>query len=59
MSKWITLHDPEAFGKFIFNVDKINAIYEYGDASMIVTDNGKTFMVNESVMDIMDLVAEV
>ena len=42
MSKWITLHDPEAFGKFIFNVDKINAIYEHGDASMIVTDDGKT-----------------
>ena len=58
MSKWITLHDPEAFGKFIFNVDKINAIYDYGDASMSVTDNGKTFMVNVSVMEIMDLVAD-
>lgn len=58
MSKWITVHDAETDGRYVFNVDKINTIYDYGENSMIVTDNGKTFFVLETVSKIMELVAE-
>ncbi len=58
MSKWITVHDAETDGRYVFNVNKINAIYDYGENSMIVTENGSSFLVLETVGRIMELVAE-
>ena len=58
MSKWITVHDAETDGRYVFNVDKINTIYDYGENSMIVTENGLSFLVLETVGKIMELVAE-